>query len=55
MGHNSRTLVIDGINCRSGNGDSILPRDKAPPLCGADYVCTKIMDAQVHGLRAAAV
>jgi len=55
MGHNNRTLLIDGINYRSGNGDSILRRDKAPPLCGADYVCTKIRDAQVDGFRAAAV
>jgi len=55
MGHTNRTVVIDGINYRSGNGDSILRRDKAPPLCGADYVCTKILDAQVEGFREAAV
>ena len=55
MGHTNRTLVIDGVNYRSGNCDSILRRDKAPPLCGADYVCTKILDAQVDGFRAAAV
>jgi len=55
MGHKNRTLVIDGMNYCSNNGDSILRRDKAPPLCGADYVCTKIMETQVDGFRAAAV
>jgi len=55
MGHNNRTLYVDGVNYRSGNGDSILRREKAPPPCGADYVCSKILDAQVDGFRAAVV
>jgi len=55
MGHKNRTLYVDGVNYRSGYGDSILRRDKALPLCGADYVCVKILEAQVDGFRAAVV
>ena len=55
MGHKNRALYVDGVKYRSGNGDSILRRDKAPLLCGAAYVCVRILDAQVDGFRAAVV
>jgi len=32
-----------------------LRQDSAPPLCGADYVCGRIHDAQAEGFRIAAI
>ena len=55
MGHSNRTLAVSGTHYRSGTGGSILRKESAPPLRGADYVCGLIHDAEAEGFRVAAV
>jgi len=55
VGHTNRTLAVSGTHFRSGAGGNILRKDSAPPLCGADYVCGRIHEAQAEGFRIAAM
>jgi len=48
-GHDNRTLAVNSVHFRSGAGGSILRKEGAPPLCGADFVCHEIKDLQASG------
>ena len=48
-GHDNSTLAVNSIHFHSGAGGSILRKEGAPPLCGANFVCHEIKDLQASG------